>query len=254
MNKEYENELLKKLESSTGDNYKETLVDLVQLYRSIGKPGKAFKYINTILDIYYENWNATAHDLFPNDLCKNECFNYSASLVSFYSKGDDPETQPSKHWQYRINDCFSFCLNLLGRHKEAETICRENIELYPLYSYAYINLGISLEGQGCHYEAADSYRTALIADFHHGHARERFYYFLEKHPEVRINMPEIEEITVDERNEFQKMHGSDNRWSVLFSGEVKGEDIGTILEECSEKIHILEENNKNIRNKDEVKH
>jgi tetratricopeptide (TPR) repeat protein len=254
MNKKYEKELLKKLESSTGENYKKTLVDLVQFYRSIGKPGKTFKYINEILAIYYENWNATDHDLFTPELFEYEYFNYSQTSFSFEIKGDDPETQPSKYWQYRINDYFSFCLNLLGRHEDAETVCRENIELYPLYSYAYINLGISLEGQGRYDEAADSYRTALIADFHHGHARNRFYNFLEKHPEVRMNMPEIENITVDERNEFQKMHGSDNRWSVLFSGEVKGEDIGKILEECNEKIRILEENNKNIRNKDEVKH
>jgi tetratricopeptide (TPR) repeat protein len=248
MDAKYENDLLKKLESSTGDIRKETLMDLAQFYRSIGRPGKAFDYIDEILDIY-SNWNETTHDLFPN-LVNNEWLNYRGVSFMFDCNGGDPDTRPSNGWQYSINDCVSFCLNLIGRYNDAETVCRENIELYPLYPSAYTTLGISLEGQGRYYEAADSYRTALIADFHQGRARERFYNFLKKHQEVQMNMPEIENITADERNEFQKMHGSDRRFSVIFSGKVKEGEIRKVLEECNEKIdNILNENND-----DEVKH
>lgn len=254
MDAKYENGLLQKLESSTGEHYKDALVDLVQLYRSIGKPGKAFQYIDKILWIY-ESWNDIAHNLLPPNLFKNEWFNYIGESFSFETRGGNPEIRPSKDWQYRMDDYFSYCLNLLGKYKDAEIICRENIGLYPLWPYAYINLGISLEGQGRYYEAADSYRTACIADFHHGRSRSRFYNFIEKHQEVRMNMPEIENITTDERNEFQKIHGSDKRWTTLFSGEAKEGGIRKVLEECNEKIfNNLEENNENIFNKDKIKH
>jgi tetratricopeptide (TPR) repeat protein len=234
MDAEYENDLLKKLKGSTGNKRKEILVDLAQFYRRAGRPGKTFRYIDELLDMYGKT-NKTPHNLFPN-LVHNEWFNYRTESLTFGCRGGNPETRPSKDWQYRINDCISFCLNLIGRYNDSETICRENIGLYPLWPDAYINFGISLEGQGRYYEAADSYRTALIADFCRGRARERFYNFLKKHQEIRMNMPEIENITADERNEFQKMHGSDKRWATLFSGEVKEGEIRKVLEECNEKI------------------
>jgi hypothetical protein len=63
----YENDLLKKLRRSTGGDYKETLVDLVQLYRRTHKAGKAFEYIHRILYIY-ESWDGTEHGPFPSEL------------------------------------------------------------------------------------------------------------------------------------------------------------------------------------------
>lgn len=249
-----ENELLKKLESSTGENYKEALVDLVQLYRKTGKPGRAFRYIDEIFWIH-ESWNDTAHVLFPSNLFRNEFISYRGESFSFETRGGNPETRPSKDWQYRLDDYFSYCLNLLGRYMDAEIICRENIELYPLYPVAYINLGISLEGQGRLHEAADSYRTACIADLHHTRSRSRFYNFFERHPEVRMNTPEIENITVDERNEFQRMHGSDKRISGVFSGEVKQGELRKVLEECNEKLRDdLEEDSEHVLDKDKIKH
>jgi hypothetical protein len=68
-------------------------------------------------------------------------------------------------------------------------------------------------------------------------------------------MPEIGNITTDERNEFQKMHGSDKRWTTLFSGEVKEGEIRKVIEEIKEKMdNNLEENNEYIFNKDKIKH
>jgi len=254
MDTKYENELLKKLESSTGENYKEALVDLVQLYRRTRKAGKAFEYIHRILYIY-ESWDGTEHGPFPPELFKNELFNYEGQPSFYYLRWGNTNRRPYKNWEYSINDCFIYCLNLLGRYIDAEAICRETTELYPLYPYVYINLGIALEGQGRLHEAADSYRTARVADFQHTRSRNRFYNFLERHPEVRMNMPEIENITVDERNEFQRLHDSDKRISGVFSGEVKEGELRKVLEECNEKIsNNLGENNEIIFNKDKIKH
>jgi len=241
MNDEYENELLKKLEGSTGESYKETLLDLVQFYRSIGKYAKTFEYLRAILKIYCVNddWKSVStpnEDVFPQQLFKRrELFNIGCGY--YPPRWNDADAPPSKECQYEINERFSFFLSLSGRYKEAETICRESIEMCPVWSSAYINLGISLEGQGRYREAAESYRNSMMADKTEW-GMERIDNLIEKHPELRMIRP-----TAEERNEFHKSHGSDMRWATIFSGEVNEEEIKAVLAECNEVIR----NNPNAR-------
>lgn len=123
VNAKFESELLKKLGSSTGGDYKETLVDLVQLYRRTRKVGKAFEYINRMLYIY-ESWNGTEHGPFPPNLFKNEWFNYVGQSSRFYLRRGNTKRRPYKDWEYSINDCFSYCLDLLGRDIDADPLCQ----------------------------------------------------------------------------------------------------------------------------------
>lgn len=61
---------------------------------------------------------------------------------------------------YFLNNNLGYCLNILGRHEEAEGHCRAAIAINPQRHNAHKNLGLSLLGQGEYPEAASCLITA----------------------------------------------------------------------------------------------
>ena len=55
---------------------------------------------------------------------------------------------------------MGYCLNELGRHREAEAYCRKAITIDPRRHNAWKNLGIALEGLGQHADAAAAWIEA----------------------------------------------------------------------------------------------
>jgi tetratricopeptide (TPR) repeat protein len=85
---------------------------------------------------------------------------------------------------YFLHNNRGYCLNLLGRHAEAEAHCRAAIEIDPTRHNAHKNLGLALAGQGRHLEAA---RCLLEADRRwpgDGRARRHLAELLAKNPEI----------------------------------------------------------------------
>jgi tetratricopeptide (TPR) repeat protein len=232
-------DLLNKLDNSMGKDYRGALVELVRFYLSHDEISKALEYLWKLLN-FLRNWNETMADVFPPNLFWAE-FSYNIGMTSSYlSFSKHPELFPSIDWHYFIGEWFSYALNLSGLYRDAEAIARHCLEKYPVTPYLYLNLGISLEGQGKYYEAARSYRTSVIADHLFVEGLYRLENLFSKHHEIPINMPILGTLD-EESNEFHRMHDSNRRSCSVFSGEVKEGDIRTILEECNEKICKIQE-------------
>jgi len=96
--------------------------------------------------------------------------------------------------RYFLHNNLGFCLNLLGRHSEAESMCRAAIGIDPQKHNAYKNFGVALQGQGKYAEAAACFlRAALMfpPDYRSiAHLQE----LLSNHREdVEREIPEIDE-------------------------------------------------------------
>jgi tetratricopeptide (TPR) repeat protein len=92
---------------------------------------------------------------------------------------------------YFLHNNRGYCLNLLGRHAEAEVHCRAAIALDPARHNAHKNLGLALAGQGRLAEAA---RSLLEADRRYpadGRARRHLAELLAAHPDVLQEDPAL---------------------------------------------------------------
>jgi tetratricopeptide (TPR) repeat protein len=87
---------------------------------------------------------------------------------------------------YLLHNNRGYCLNILGRHGEAEVHCRAALAMAPARFNAHKNLGLALAGQGQFVEAA---RCLLEADRRwpgDGRARRHLAELLAAHPEVLV--------------------------------------------------------------------
>ncbi len=87
---------------------------------------------------------------------------------------------------YFLHNNRGYCLNILGRHAEAEVHCRAALTMAPNRFNAHKNLGLALAGQGQFVEAA---RCLLEADRiwpGDERARQHLAELLAAHPEVLV--------------------------------------------------------------------
>ena len=93
----------------------------------------------------------------PDD--KAECFltmgrlmeqlgKYPEALETYARAFDLPQAA-NETW-YFLNNNRAYCLNQVGRHREAEAFCRAAIEINPSRHNAHKNLGIALMNLGRH--------------------------------------------------------------------------------------------------------
>ena len=83
-----------------------------------------------------------------------------AEAEAMYARGLDVPAVPIEV-AYFLHNNRGYCLNLLGRHTEAEALCRTAIAIDASRHNAHKNLGLALAGQGRFAEAA---RCLLEAD------------------------------------------------------------------------------------------
>ena len=142
------------------------------------------------------------------------------SAISFYSRAFVLEPESTRTW-YLIHNNLGFCLNHFGRHSEAEGYCRSAIKIDPSRHNAYKNLGVSLAGQGDYANAAENFIRATKANASDGRALKLLEQVLVEHPEVRAEMPDIEEriqacraavkAVVEIRQQIQKANSPEDR-------------------------------------------
>lgn len=105
------------------------------------------------------------------------------AAARYYKEASALEPAETATW-YLIHNNLGFSLNKLGRFAEGETYCRRAIKIDATRPNAFKNLGIALDGQGEHREAARCFVTATQVDA----ADDRSFHLLEDliqhHPEL----------------------------------------------------------------------
>lgn len=88
---------------------------------------------------------------------------------------------------------LGYCLNRLGRHADADQVCRRAIATDPKPFNAHKNLGIALERQGHVAEAADEFLTAAKAAERDHRPLRHLRVLLASHPDIERERPTIAE-------------------------------------------------------------
>jgi len=185
---EAERFLLEKLEKAGADD-ESTLQELAYFYSMTGREQIALKYLERLIANtadpekrawYYLKIGANMEGL----------ENYKAA-ISFYSQAFSLEPEDTLTW-YLINNNLGYCLNQYGRFAEAEGYCRSAIKIDPVRHNAYKNLGVALAGQGQYAEAARNFIKATRAEARDARALKHLEQLLIEHPEIAIEIPDIE--------------------------------------------------------------
>ncbi len=172
--------LLQELEKSKSDPTR-TLRRLAWFYVSSHQHEKALARLRQLMESL------------PNPEDKAACvLNMGATMekagdfeaaAGFYREASALEPAETATW-YLIHNNLGFSLNKLGRFAEGETYCRRAIKIDATRPNAFKNLGIALDGQGEHREAARCFVTATQVDA----ADDRSFHLLEDliqhHPEL----------------------------------------------------------------------
>jgi tetratricopeptide (TPR) repeat protein len=93
--------------------------------------------------------------------------------------------------RYLLHNNLGYCRNHLGEPAEGEGLCREAIGIDPERHNAYKNLGIALERQGMHCEAADMYWQAAERNAQDPRALRHLLALAERAPDVLEGKPEL---------------------------------------------------------------
>jgi tetratricopeptide (TPR) repeat protein len=100
--------------------------------------------------------------------------------------------EPCDTWtSYFTHNNLASCLSVLGRHAEAEPLCRLAIAVDPAHSFAHRNLGIALGGQGDGVGAARAWVEATRANAADGRALELLEQLVVQQPHVLEELPRL---------------------------------------------------------------
>jgi hypothetical protein len=98
--------------------------------------------------------------------------------------------EPCDTWtSYFTHNNLAYCLSVLGRHAEAEPLCRLAIAVDPGRPNAHKNLGIALGGQGDGVGAARAWVEATRANAADGRALELLEQLVVQQPHVLEELP-----------------------------------------------------------------
>lgn len=112
------------------------------------------------------------------------------AALDVYTKAFELSQEANPIW-YLLNNNLGYCLNMEGRHQEAEIHCRAAIKIDPARHNAYKNLGIALQGQGKYSDAARSFMAAAIACSEDGRAFRHLEDLIAAHGDILEQEPEL---------------------------------------------------------------
>lgn len=124
-----------------------------------------------------------------------------AGALKFYARSLCYRVKDNDLRYFRLNN-LGFCLNYLGRFKEAEPILREAIAIDPSHYNSHKNLGVCLEQSEKFEEAARSFLKSSELSMEDGRAAMHLKRLLKRHPELR-NMPELAKFVGSQRADGQ---------------------------------------------------
>jgi tetratricopeptide (TPR) repeat protein len=153
-----EEELLEKLRHGC-ENENEILWDLAILYAKTHRPMMAFSYLQRLTSKCSMSI-IKAICYMKIGIIMEDVKDYEAAIMCYsrvYSLKSDMDMN-----RYFMNNNIGYCLNQLKRYKEAELYCRDAIKINPTLHNAYIQLGVSLEGQEQFQQAAQCYSKAAM--------------------------------------------------------------------------------------------
>jgi protein O-GlcNAc transferase len=133
------------------------MVDLAVDCDGRGRPGAADAYFRKAADIADTDL-AKAYCLLNLGRLKEKADDYPGA-IEWYAKAFWLEPGTDDTW-YFLHNNMGFCLDKVGRHREAEAYCRKAIAIDPRRHNAWKNLGIALEGLGQHADAASAWLEA----------------------------------------------------------------------------------------------
>jgi tetratricopeptide (TPR) repeat protein len=184
---EAEKHFLAKLKDPN-ENHKAVRLELVRIYRSMGKVGDAMSYAEEYL-AETKNVEEKAEGYFTLGQAMEHVDDFE-SAVRFYMLAFELEPR-HKFQRYFIRNNIGFSLNQLGRFVDAEKYLREAIGMDTTHANAYKNLGLSLEGQGRYVEAARSFISAIQANASDSRALRHLEKLAERHPEISCQIPDL---------------------------------------------------------------
>jgi tetratricopeptide (TPR) repeat protein len=111
------------------------------------------------------------------------------SALKFYEKSLSYTVEDADLRYFRLNN-LAFCLNYLGRFKEAEPFLREAINIVPTRHNAHKNLGVCLEHQGQIEQAARYFYQSTQLCKSDPRPALHLTRLMQRHPALR-NVPEL---------------------------------------------------------------
>jgi tetratricopeptide (TPR) repeat protein len=113
------------------------------------------------------------------------------SAIAYYSLGLSQKPSDKDH-RYFFNNNLAYCLNEVGKYEESEPYCRKAILTDARRHNAHKNLGISMQAQGQYTKAARCYLRAVRLGPADPRALEHLEELVCEHPEVSVQMADIE--------------------------------------------------------------
>jgi tetratricopeptide (TPR) repeat protein len=114
---------------------------------------------------------------------------FEAAVACYRSAFDlAPESADTSYW---IHNNLGYSLIQLGRHREAEASLRAAMAIDPRRPNAYKNLGLALDGQGQHAEAAEHFVLATQANAADGRSLQHLESLVAEHPQVLLACPDL---------------------------------------------------------------
>ncbi len=175
--------------SKTEGEYFRWLLFVVAFYRGIQKVDSARALLQLFLETSHDNDQKAHCHLALGQIATDEqrfetAFNHFVAALKL--------NPTQSKITYVLHNNAGYCLNTLGRYKDAERHCRVAIETNANRPSAYRNLGISLEGQGEFVSAAWALAESVKANSADDKAQQLLAKLVEKRPALRLQCPWIE--------------------------------------------------------------
>jgi tetratricopeptide (TPR) repeat protein len=171
---------IRKSEEAWGD----AVWQLARFYSAVGRQEEATACVARLMEAWTEDPGKQAAGYLALGQLLEQQDRY-AEAEAAYARGL-ALLPPAGEVGYLLHNNRGYCLNILGRHAEAEVHCRAALAMAPTRFNAHKNLGLALAGQGQFVEAA---RCLLEADRRwpgDGRARRHLAELLAAHPEVLV--------------------------------------------------------------------
>jgi Flp pilus assembly protein TadD len=171
-----------------------------------GYYGAAFNCLEKALCIL-EDPGEKAECLLRMGQVMEEAQSYEPALKAYLRAFDLP--QGSNDVWYFLNNNAGYCLNRLGDHRKAERYCRAAIEINPARHNAHKNLGIALQNQGKHVEAARSYIKATKMNPLDSRALDHLKQLLSFCKDIFVELPDLMNSLVECQRAVSAANGED---------------------------------------------
>lgn len=182
-----EQQLLAQLERR-GGTCRETLWMLCRLYRETRQIDKERARTTELLGLSSDAEERALCHLHLGQLMEKEGDYIEAATLYRTALAAEPSSTPV--W-YFINNNLGYCLNVLGRHADAEGHLRAAIRIDPTLSNAHKNLGLCLQGLGRPADAAACFIAATRANPCDGRSLRHLEELVAAHPSLHDEVPAL---------------------------------------------------------------